>query len=471
MFGRIHEPPDGKLAEMIENVRSGVMGLHRRWMVFLLLSMFTGLWLVFALVIIPMFPDFDNTQKGTMIALMVVLGPPTIARDPFIPTRLLDVQSSKQSGVHLVEGSEVDFTSDYIAFSHCWGPDDMPLKLNESNLNALKSGHGFEQLPKNFQHAIKIARALHVRYAWIDSLCIIQDSPSDWATESKKMGDVYNYAMCVVSATASKDFNGGCFFPRRPLKSDSICVLRTQGTKSLVVRAPETSDQQIIDNLFGQYVNKAPLTSRGWTFQERVLGRRILHFCDGVVLFECNYIRASEYHVNGVMYPKKLSLRTDGKVRSDVEVEALAPAKNRYITVEQRVMGQMPAATGARSFPYNQKTEVNNPDWKPPAERRMQFFRNAALSGQRGDFQMLLHFKGTTPMELIEFHNSWYSLVEEYSRRMLTFPTDKVPALSGVALTVQEAVGFNHARSWKRNETTANVSSEICRANMVLDVN
>jgi hypothetical protein len=58
------------------------------------------------------------------------------------------------------------------------------LKLLKANYDAMKEGIAAEVLPLNFRHAIQITRDLDVGYIWIDSLCIIQDSPDDWARES-----------------------------------------------------------------------------------------------------------------------------------------------------------------------------------------------------------------------------------------------------------------------------------------------
>ena len=44
-----------------------------------------------------------------------------------------------------------------------------------------------------------------MRYLWIDSLCIVQDSPSDWQREASRMGSVYSHAVVTVVTLAAKD--------------------------------------------------------------------------------------------------------------------------------------------------------------------------------------------------------------------------------------------------------------------------
>jgi hypothetical protein len=59
-----------------------------------------------------------------------------------------------------------------------------------------------------------VARKLHVRYLWIDSLCIIQDDTEDWRTESLRMDQVYKNALLNIAATAASDSRRGLFYSR-----------------------------------------------------------------------------------------------------------------------------------------------------------------------------------------------------------------------------------------------------------------
>ena len=62
-----------------------------------------------------------------------------------------------------------------------------------------------------------ITRRLGLRFLWIDSLCIIQDSIENWTHESAMIGLVYSNATCNIAATAAEDSSAGCFFERNPL--------------------------------------------------------------------------------------------------------------------------------------------------------------------------------------------------------------------------------------------------------------
>ncbi|PVH85045.1 heterokaryon incompatibility, partial [Cadophora sp. DSE1049] len=71
------------------------------------------------------------------------------------------------------------------------------------------------ELPKTFRDTVVVTRRLGIRYLWIDSLCIIQDSSMDWARESSKMQGVYAGAILNISADASTNSDVGLSLEER----------------------------------------------------------------------------------------------------------------------------------------------------------------------------------------------------------------------------------------------------------------
>lgn len=69
------------------------------------------------------------------------------------------------------------------------------------------------ELPRNFRDAIIVTRVLGLRYLWIDSICIIQDSKDDWEEQIGKMGSIYGTAHLVIAATSSASSHS-CFLAR-----------------------------------------------------------------------------------------------------------------------------------------------------------------------------------------------------------------------------------------------------------------
>ncbi|EEU37272.1 uncharacterized protein NECHADRAFT_8528, partial [Fusarium vanettenii 77-13-4] len=132
-----------------------------------------------------------------------------------LPTRLLDILAGDGGCIKLYETHEDDKDM-YIALSHCWGPKGLPDEAKTTNATKedRKRGIRIEDLPKSFQDAITICRALGVRYLWIDSLCIIQQDKDDWEKECSRMRDVYKNSYLTISVARSRESSEGCFSSR-----------------------------------------------------------------------------------------------------------------------------------------------------------------------------------------------------------------------------------------------------------------
>ncbi|KAN0089660.1 HET domain containing protein [Hyaloscypha variabilis] len=114
-----------------------------------------------------------------------------------LPTRVIDVGHLNDPQPFLFESG--DLVAPYIALSHCWGKTPI-VRTTKAALARRKQGIDISLLPPAFQDAIVITRRLDVRYLWIDSLCIIQDDPLDWQTESARMSTIYQQALLTISA-------------------------------------------------------------------------------------------------------------------------------------------------------------------------------------------------------------------------------------------------------------------------------
>ncbi|KAI0325117.1 hypothetical protein GY45DRAFT_288558 [Cubamyces sp. BRFM 1775] len=76
---------------------------------------------------------------------------------------------------------------------------------------------GVEISPITIQDAIRVTRALGTRFLWIDSLCIIQDSEEDKHRELASMRDVYRYAYVTIDAARTAKASEGFLQDCRPL--------------------------------------------------------------------------------------------------------------------------------------------------------------------------------------------------------------------------------------------------------------
>ena len=202
------------------------------------------------------------------------------------PTRLLDLVQLWSSGdVVLVERVEKsDGYIPYTALSHCWGSTTHgPVTTTLANLERRKQRIRFADLPLTFQDALTTTRKLKIPYLWIDSLCIIQDSPDDWEKEAAKMSAVYAGSVCTLSALGSPDSNGGFY---RQTEKHTDFVYRhdlEMGSQRVRVFACEPNDWGL----------NGPLMDRAWTLQERELSNRLLHFSRNDLFWECKTLRAT----------------------------------------------------------------------------------------------------------------------------------------------------------------------------------
>lgn len=157
-------------------------------------------------------------------------------------------------------------------------------------------------LPQVFQDAIELAYLLGIKYLWIDALCIKQDQDdlSDWEVESQKMSKVYSQAILNVAATLSQDGSESLFKqePWGPILPSEV---------ELAVDGLLQKYYAFDSNIWKDEIANAPLNQRGWVFQERVLARRVLHFGQNQMGWECNELEALEIFPSGLPAPNSLS--------------------------------------------------------------------------------------------------------------------------------------------------------------------
>lgn len=250
-----------------------------------------------------------------------------------MPSRLLDLGQSDTAAVtvRLCISTKSLIGQQYMTLSHCWGKH-VPFRLLQSNIDELQSGIALKILPKTFTDAMYITKRFRVRYLWIDSLCIIQESIQDWREEAAVMGKVYKHSYCNVAARGAIDSTGGCFFTRNPslimptqvtIKWDDWDGITEQAYQ--VVSGPE---------LWNTKFSNEPLNQRAWVLQERILSPRVIHFGTQQLWWECHTLNACESYPNSLPGSltqdsmnslKRLALGTDFWKRALESDESITP--------------------------------------------------------------------------------------------------------------------------------------------------
>jgi hypothetical protein len=120
---------------------------------------------------------------------------------------------------------------EYIALSYVWGDSkNESLRLNALNFQSLSTPGGLNSqekpIPKTVQDAIHVAQALGLRYLWVDSLCIIQDNPTEVHREISRMGEIYrNSKLTIVAASGNNNRSGlPSWVPDWSLYTNSLMV-------------------------------------------------------------------------------------------------------------------------------------------------------------------------------------------------------------------------------------------------------
>ena len=257
---------------------------------------------------------------------------------------------------------------DYAALSHCWG-GNVALTTTSETIDERKNGIQWDSLPQTFQDAITVSQNLGIKYLWIDSLCILQDSKEDWEHEAARMAEVYHNAMLTIIGTSAASGSASflnldresSFRPRNIVFSD-----RNDSAITLKARRvpPSTTHGEI---------GIGPLSTRGWAVQERALSRRILCYDVDELRYSCCCESRCECRVDAEVSRRPAALAADSEVAFKVQ-------------------------------------------WQCGAWSRI-----------------------------------WWDLIWDYTRADLTFSTDRLPALSGIAWMIEREAKMQYlAGLWKQ---------------------
>jgi Heterokaryon incompatibility protein (HET) len=302
--------------------------------------------------------------------------------------RLINVETMeivKAPNLHCVE---------YVTLSYVWGTAEMkeetgmtPSELRRSHIQRLDNGYEFTPLPKRLpltiEDAITVTRELGYRYLWIDALCIVQDDPDvDKKVHLSCMDAVYNCSAFTIAAAAGIHADHGLpgiSIPRRNSQSTELI----QPGVELSAMSPSFTALENSRNL--------KWNRRGWTFQEKVLSKRLLLFTDFQVYFRCS---ESVWTEEIIMETEELSKSLKAR-----------PGKYRW----------------AADRPQHE----NNPLIIPVPFIRM-FVPQLLIDDE-------WNYLGKFP--------DYAAAIKEYTQRELSHPSDNLVAIEGVLSTLQAELG------------------------------
>lgn len=286
-------------------------------------------------------------------------------------------------------------------------------------------------LPQAFKDAIGLVRTLGFRYLWIDSLCILQDSQEEWHSECGSMDRTYADAALTIAADNGPDSNCG-LFQKAVLPDSWFCkfVMSSEDVASpfelLLERLPSSGLPQEQD-----YPSTLPPPPRR--------------------------IRSP------LLELEKQSYRLDGE--SDLQLPGSWLDKRGWtlqeLLLSPKVLrfhqGQLYFQCDSSSY----SDHTSSPHYDIHLESDPDLFRSETPSNKLP--------KAMLRQNELKFQ-AWQTIVEEHSRRNVSYGDDKLASLSGVAVRFASR-GYQgylaglwiNARRWKKGWQLISQLSWYCR--------
>ena len=239
---------------------------------------------------------------------------------------------------------------------------------------------------------------LGFRYIWIDSLCIIQDDTKDWEAEAALMHQYYKLSLLTIAAADASSSEDGLFRDRDRLRNQpcELVIRGLNGSLQTVYAFTNSMSSELKRSGLSDSFKPFPLYSRAWVLQEQVLSPRILTYARDRIFWRCQEALFDER--------APLAKRIEGFISGD------------KISNIVRMAGD-PRSTDATVAELQQ-------NWIFPAGSAP---ARACLSRNIG-----YHKEGCFLPE-DRFLIDWGDIVQEYTERSMTFQTDKLIAIKGIA--------------------------------------
>lgn len=287
---------------------------------------------------------------------------------------------------------------------------------------SLQAGLPLNKFPATLRDAIIVVRKLNIRYIWIDALCIMQDSPEDWAQEASRMRDVYRGAVVTIAAASASKTSDGLFRERPEPPSYVWLDWLNEGKPTPRVFLRPGSE------LWDSTLSNSAINTRGWTLQETLLAPRTLWFGPQQISFECSRGNIDE--------AGRLTKAVE-EYRNKEFMQRMS-ADRRFMALYRLLRTlRVPAIFNLH---YISLSGV----WH---SRNFESLRQNALQFQPIFFQGLL----LTPAgQSFTYYDQWREIVRRYTSRNLTKVSDVLPALSGLADNFHSITGDDYyAGVWK----------------------
>ncbi|TRX91898.1 hypothetical protein FHL15_007217 [Xylaria flabelliformis] len=281
----------------------------------------------------------------------------------------------------------------YAALSYCWG-GDQPYKTTKARMESGNRSLEWCKLPRSIQDAINITSAVGLQYLWADSLCIVQDDEDDKAVQIADMARVYSQAsITIIASRASRASDG--------FLGEINLTAQTQ----LAVRLPFQclNQEQTVGSAYLTWIDGSrdrgePIDSRAWTLQERYLSKRVLEFGSLQTHWTC----------------------TTSSITTSPPDSTVANSSGSF----------------ADGWKWNQNFDGH--------ASQMMYLHTELLA----DLACFATRRSSAAWVREWLHSRWQTVLNEYTPRLLSVPTDRILGISGVA-----EMFLSHLRNEGRDDT------------------
>lgn len=261
------------------------------------------------------------------------------------------------------------------------------------------------------------------------------------------MAGIYQGALLTLAATVSTGDKKGCFPTTGYPSQQPEILLLDNGLTGIAVRKRLRHWNKNTANDAAQF----PLLSRGWVLQERLLSRRILHFCNSEMVWECREESTCECGgLNQKNSPGSLFHRLIQTYETE-EMQDIIPSFGRFSQnfvnlVKRRCDKPMYVD---QSLAGTIIPQLGVPNHASLVHRQIPWYKRARSSNtiRSADFPPLR--PSTMRVDDVpEFVHHYHRLVEQYTNLKLTKALDRLPAFSGLCSRMQHFRGDYLAGLW-----------------------
>jgi hypothetical protein len=407
-----------------------------------------------------------------------------ISSDGLVPTRLLDLSllpiSQEDDIIKVMPSASLRSNTDYVALSHRWGQDEQ-CKLSRANYDKLTTdGLKVADLPLTYRESVELCRGLGMPFLWIDSLCIIQDDLDDWKNEARRMAIIYDKATLTIAAVDGIDSSKGLH-----ILDPADAEFATLSTRAWVCQEDMISPRTV---LFTSGTVLWDCREAESKLSSTELRPRPIEYLEPVPVYPKDVFcffrdwrlprlaRAREENDSPVFdqkqQPQAVAIITSSTPETELHETNDIPAKNSdggndVLCLQGPLTDEERQARRGQSF----VEVVPNPDGTDTihmyygddiASHAAHIANHQMLTGEHlsynvhpkdwdpkdpepfGDFKHVVTNLLRPEKDYEPFLKVWWQFVSLYTRRQLSFPSDRFLAINGVTTVAQR---WTHMRS------------------------